>query len=92
MTDPSIHGRFHGPFLWCVQECADAIAAFSDDRIVAWDDAKNAELRKERGTGFENVVFDIERGDLEAGCRGVAVSDPDRKSAAQVRLRAAEGV
>ena len=29
----------------------------------AWDDAKNANLRKERGIGFEDVVFHIERGD-----------------------------
>jgi predicted DNA binding CopG/RHH family protein/uncharacterized DUF497 family protein len=29
-----------------------------------WDYAKNAKLRKERGIGFEDVVFHIERGDL----------------------------
>lgn len=29
-----------------------------------WDDAKNAKLRKERGIGFEEVVFHIERGDV----------------------------
>jgi uncharacterized DUF497 family protein len=29
-----------------------------------WDDAKNAKLRKERGIGFEDVVFHTERGDL----------------------------
>ena len=29
-----------------------------------WDDAKNAKLRTERGIGFEDVVFHIERGDL----------------------------
>ena len=29
-----------------------------------WDDAKNAKLRAERGIGFEDVVFYIERGDL----------------------------
>jgi hypothetical protein len=29
-----------------------------------WDDAKNAKLRAERGSGFEDVVFHIERGDL----------------------------
>ena len=28
-----------------------------------WDDAKNAKLRKERGIGFEDIVFHIERGD-----------------------------
>ena len=29
-----------------------------------WDDAKNAKLRTERGIGFEDVVFHIERDDL----------------------------
>jgi len=29
-----------------------------------WDDSKNARHRKERGIGFEDVVFHIERGDL----------------------------
>src|SRR5688500_2084427 len=29
-----------------------------------WDDAKNAKLRAERGIGFEDIVFHIERGDL----------------------------
>lgn len=29
-----------------------------------WDDVKNAKLRTERGIGFEDVVFHIERGDL----------------------------
>ena len=29
-----------------------------------WDDDKNAKLRKERGIGFEDVVFHIERGDV----------------------------
>ena len=33
-------------------------------KYFAWDDAKNAKLRKERGVGFEDVVFHIERGDL----------------------------
>jgi len=28
------------------------------------DDAKNAKVRKERGIGFEDIVFHIERGDL----------------------------
>jgi uncharacterized DUF497 family protein len=30
----------------------------------AWDDAKNAKLKAERGIGFEEIVFHIERGDL----------------------------
>jgi uncharacterized DUF497 family protein len=29
-----------------------------------WDDAKNAKLRTERGIGFEEIVFHIERSDL----------------------------
>jgi hypothetical protein len=29
-----------------------------------WDDAKNAKLRAERGIGFEDIVFDIERCDV----------------------------
>jgi uncharacterized DUF497 family protein len=29
-----------------------------------WDEAKNAKLRSERGIGFEDIVFHIERGDL----------------------------
>jgi uncharacterized DUF497 family protein len=33
-------------------------------KYFAWDDAKNAKLRKERGIGFEDVVFHIGRGDL----------------------------
>jgi hypothetical protein len=30
----------------------------------AWDDAKNATLKADRGIGFEDIVFHIERGDL----------------------------
>jgi uncharacterized DUF497 family protein len=33
-------------------------------KYFAWDDAKNAKLRSERGIGFEDIVFHIERGDL----------------------------
>jgi hypothetical protein len=33
-------------------------------KYFAWDDAKKPKLRKERGIGFEDVVFHIERGDL----------------------------
>ena len=29
-----------------------------------WNDAKNAKLKAERGIGFEDIVFHIERGDL----------------------------
>lgn len=33
-------------------------------KYFAWDDAKNSRLRAERGIGFEDIVFHIERGDL----------------------------
>ena len=33
-------------------------------KYFAWDDAKNAKLRADRGIAFEDVVFHIERGDL----------------------------
>jgi hypothetical protein len=33
-------------------------------KYFSWDDAKNAKLRTDRGIGFEDVVFHIERGDL----------------------------
>ncbi len=35
-------------------------------KFFDWDDAKNAKLRAERGIGFEEIVFHIERGDLLA--------------------------
>ena len=33
-------------------------------KYFAWDDEKNAKLKAERGIGFEDVIFHIERGDL----------------------------
>jgi uncharacterized DUF497 family protein len=33
-------------------------------KYFVWDEAKNAKLRNERGIGFEDIVFHIERGDL----------------------------
>ena len=33
-------------------------------QYFAWDDAKNAKLKADRGIGFEDIVFHIERGDL----------------------------
>ncbi len=33
-------------------------------KFFAWNDAKNAKLRADRGIGFEDIVFHIERGDL----------------------------
>jgi hypothetical protein len=33
-------------------------------KYFTWDDAKNAKLSVERGIGFEDIVFHIERGDL----------------------------
>jgi uncharacterized DUF497 family protein len=40
--------------------CATLVAV----KYFAWDDAKNAKLRADRGIGFEDIVFHIERGDL----------------------------
>ena len=33
-------------------------------KYFAWDEAKNEKLKADRGIGFEDVVFHIERGDL----------------------------
>lgn len=33
-------------------------------KYFTWDEAKNAKLKAERGIGFEEIVFLIERGDL----------------------------
>ena len=33
-------------------------------KFFAWDEAKNAKLRADRGIGFEDIAFHIERGDL----------------------------
>ena len=33
-------------------------------KYFAWEDAKNEKLKAERGIGFEEIVFLIERGDL----------------------------
>jgi hypothetical protein len=33
-------------------------------KYFAWDEAKNERLKVERGVGFEEIVFHIERGDL----------------------------
>jgi len=33
-------------------------------KYFTWDDAKNAKLKVERGIGFEEIVFLIERGQL----------------------------
>src|SRR5438093_4943590 len=41
--------------------CATLVVAV---KYFDWDDAKNAKLRAERGVGFEEIVFHIERGDL----------------------------
>jgi uncharacterized DUF497 family protein len=44
-------------------------------KYFAWDDAKNAKLRADRGIGFEDIVFHIERGDL---LEIIEHSNPDR--------------
>lgn len=33
-------------------------------KYFTWDEAKNDKLKAERGVGFEEIVFHIERGDL----------------------------
>lgn len=33
-------------------------------KYLVWDEAKNGKLKAERGVGFEEIVFHIERGDL----------------------------
>ena len=33
-------------------------------KYFVWDEEKNEKLKRERGIGFEDVVFHIERGDL----------------------------
>lgn len=33
-------------------------------KYFVWDDSKNEKLKAERGIGFEDIVFHIERGDL----------------------------
>jgi uncharacterized DUF497 family protein len=33
-------------------------------KYFTWDEAKNDKLKAERGIGFEEIVFHIERGDL----------------------------
>jgi uncharacterized DUF497 family protein len=33
-------------------------------KYFAWEEAKNERLKAERGIGFEEIVFHIERGDL----------------------------
>jgi uncharacterized DUF497 family protein len=33
-------------------------------KYFAWDEAKNERLKADRGVGFEEIVFHIERGDL----------------------------
>lgn len=35
-------------------------------KLFGWDDAKNAKLRAERGIGFEDIVFHIERGEWKS--------------------------
>jgi uncharacterized DUF497 family protein len=33
-------------------------------KYFTWDDSKNEKVKAERGIGFEDIVFHIERGDL----------------------------
>ena len=43
---------------------AHIVLPYRSVKYFDWDDAKNAKLRTERGIGFEEIVFHIERGDL----------------------------
>ena len=43
---------------------AHIVISWNPVKYFDWDDAKNAKLRAERGIGFEDIVFHIERGDL----------------------------
>ena len=36
----------------------------SQVKYFAWDEAKNEKLKAERGIGFEEIIFHIERGDV----------------------------
>ena len=54
-------------------------------KYFAWDDAKNAKLRAERGIGFEDIVFHIERGDL---LDILEHPNPDRYSGQRILLSA----
>ena len=47
-------------------------------KYFAWDDAKNAKLKAERGIGFEDIVFRIERG---APLNALEHPNPDRTPA-----------
>lgn len=39
-------------------------ATLNPVKYFAWDDAKNEKLKAERGIGFEDIVFHVERGDV----------------------------
>jgi uncharacterized DUF497 family protein len=43
---------------------AHIVLPLSGVKYFAWDEAKNAKLRAERGIGFEDVIYHIECGDL----------------------------
>ena len=52
------------PMLMCAYQAHIVLPAKMPVKYFDWDDAKNAKLKAERGIGFEDVVFHIERGDL----------------------------
>ncbi len=56
-------------------------------KYFAWDDAKNAKLRADRGIGFEDVVFHIERGDL---LDILEHPNPDRRAGQRIFLESVE--
>ena len=54
-------------------------------KYFAWDDAKNAKLRKERRIVFEDVVFHIERSieEEERATRAAEIAREERRQTAQ---------
>ena len=47
----------------CAHQAHNLIRSESVKYFI-WDEAKNDKLKAERGVGFEEIVFHIERGDL----------------------------
>jgi hypothetical protein len=70
---------------------AHVVLSLQGVKYFAWDDAKNAKLRKERGIGFEDIIFYIERGDLlnileHPNPRSLRVPARLRRSAGRLRV------
>jgi hypothetical protein len=59
-------GTLLGTLRWDANVClmGTRCATLGAVKYFAWDDTKNAKLKTDRGIGFEDIVFHIERGDL----------------------------